>query len=132
MNKQMCTVCKNNFNIVETHLNSSNELFTFCSHCGAEEITNQEVELDDVQLSRIDDVYNAVFEMCKVLADNEDLEYNMNYLGPMTELVINTLLDDKVCDKIYFPGVITNEDGSQMIEQYYIRKEDDDNCGTGV
>ena len=126
MNKQMCDVCNNEFNIVRTHLNDSNELVTICSHCGAELMKEDEVELNALQLCRLDNIYNAVFEMCKVLTDNEELDYNMSYLGPITEFAVNTLLKSKVAHMINFPSVITNKDGSQYIEPYYYLNEEDE------
>lgn len=75
------------------------------------------LELSDEQAARCDEIYNAVYEMCKVVADDEYLEWDMHYLGEITELVANMMVNRGY--KVRFPAIITKEDGTQHIEEYY-------------
>lgn len=124
MNKQMCTVCHEEFNVVKTQPNEyGDHLVTYCSQCGAENIATEEVELTDKQAERCDEVYNAIYDACKVLTENNDLEWNMAYLGEIAEIACNTLLLTGAADKIHFPSVVQDVYGSQHIEEYYTAED---------
>lgn len=73
--------------------------------------------LSDEQSSRCDEIYNAVYEMCKVVADDEKLEWDMYYLGEIAELATNMMMNRGY--KVWFPAIVTEEDGFQHIEEYY-------------
>lgn len=121
MNQQMCTVCHKEFNITRTQPNECGDhLIAFCSECGAENEATEEVELTDRQVERCDEVYNAIYDACKVLTENDELEWNMAYLGEIAEFACNTLLLTGAADKIHFPSVVQDDNyGSQHIEEYY-------------
>ena len=74
-------------------------------------------ELSDEQSARCDEIYNAVYEMCKVIAGDEELEWDMYYIGEIAELVANMMVNRGY--KVRFPAIVTEEDGSQHIEEYY-------------
>lgn len=113
MNKQMCAICNKEFNVVETHINKKGtKIMTRCSNCGAEVNAECEVELNDEQLARNDEIYNAVYDMCKVLTENENLEWDMNYIEEIVQFAISKMLWVNGVNKIRFPGVITSDDGS--------------------
>lgn len=126
MNKQMCSICNKDFNVIETHINNNGtKMMTRCSNCGAEVNAECEVELNDEQLARNDEIYNAIYNMCKVLTENENLEWNMNYIGDIAEFAANTMLR-YVTDKIRFPAVVSYDNyGSQSIEEYYTCDEEE-------
>lgn len=74
-------------------------------------------ELSDEQSARCDEIYNAVHEMCKVVAGDEELEWDMNYIGEIAELAADMMANRGY--KVRFPAVVMEEDGSQRIEEYY-------------
>ncbi len=74
-------------------------------------------KLSDEQLARCDEIYNVVYEMCKVIAGDEELEWDMYYIGEIAELVANMMVNRGY--KVRFPAIVTEEDGSQHIEEYY-------------
>ena len=74
-------------------------------------------ELSDEQSARCDEIYNAVYEMCKVVAGDENLEWDMYYLGEIAELAANMMVGRGY--KVRFPAIVTEEDGSLHIEEYY-------------
>lgn len=74
-------------------------------------------ELSDEQSERCDEIYNAVYEMCKVIAGDEELEWDMYYIGEIAELAANMMVNRGY--KVRFPAIVTEEDGSQHIEEYY-------------
>lgn len=112
-----CTNCNKEFPLVRTFADVD-KLFGVCSHCGASVFTDEEVELSDEQAKRCDEVYEAVLEMCKELVEDPDLEYDMAFIGEITEFAANTLI--KFGNKVHFPAVVTDQDGSQHIEEYYM------------
>lgn len=74
-------------------------------------------ELSDEQSARCDEIYNAVYEMCKVVADDEELEWDMYYLGEIAELAANIMVNRGY--RVRFPAIVTETDGSQYVEEYY-------------
>ena len=82
----------------------------------------QELELSDEQIARNDEIYNAVYDMCKIMAGNDDLEWDMHYIGEIAELAANLLITRG--EKVRFPAVVTGEDGKQHIEEYYEPEEE--------
>ena len=46
---------------------------------------NENLELNDGQLTRIDEIHNAVYGMCKVLPENPNLEWDMYYIGDIAD-----------------------------------------------
>ena len=79
-------------------------------------------ELSDEQTARCDEIYNAFYGMCKVLTEDENLEWDMHYIGEIAELAANLLLL-RGC-KIHFPSVVTYENGKQHVEEYYEPEEE--------
>lgn len=78
---------------------------------------NMELELSDEQFVRNDEIYNAAFEFCKVVAEDENLEWNMEILGQIADYAAELLTSHG--SKVRFPSVVTEEDGTQHIEEYY-------------
>lgn len=116
MNDVVCTNCNNEFPLSRT-FSDGNNIYGVCPHCGASVTADVEVELSDEQVNRCDEVYNAVFEMCKVLAENPELEWDMAYIGEIAEFAANMMILRG--ERVRFPAVVTNPDGSQYIEEYY-------------
>lgn len=74
-------------------------------------------ELTDAQSERIDEIYNMVYEMCKVMTEDENLEWDMYYLGEIAELVAKMMVEKGY--KVRFPAIVDGEDGKQRVEEYY-------------
>lgn len=74
-------------------------------------------ELSDEQSARCDEIYNAVYEMCKVVAGDEKLEWDMYYLGEIAELTANMMVNKGY--RVRFPAIVTKEDGTQRIEEFF-------------
>ena len=74
------------------------------------------VELNDNQLERNDDIYNSVFELCKVLTEKDDLEWDMNFIGDIAEYAVQVLINKGF--KIRFPSIISDGD-NEYIEEFY-------------
>ena len=78
---------------------------------------SMELELSDEQVARNDEIYNAAFEFCKVLAEDKNLEWNMEILGQLADYAAELLTTHG--SKVRFPSVVTEPDGSQHIEEFY-------------
>lgn len=83
----------------------------------------QHPELSGEQVARNDEIYNAVYEMCKVMCENEELEWDMHYIGEIAELTANLMVTRG--ELVRFPAVVTEEDGTQHIEEYYNPEEEE-------
>ncbi len=83
-----------------------------------ENVLNQEeeLELDNEQEARNDEIYGTVFELCKVMAENPELEWDMGFIGEIADCAASILARHGI--RVRFPAVVTNEDGSQYIEEY--------------
>jgi len=77
----------------------------------------ENLELTDAQADRNDDIYEAAFEFCKVLTENPDLEWDMAFLGEIADLAAGIMTEQG--HKVRFPSVVTEEDGTQYIEEFY-------------
>jgi hypothetical protein len=77
----------------------------------------EELELTDAQADRNDEIYEAAFEFCKVLTENPNLKWDMAFLGEIADLAASIMTEQGY--KVRFPSVVTEEDGTQYIEEYY-------------
>lgn len=76
-----------------------------------------EPELSNEHIARIDEIHNAVFEMCKVLVENPDLEWDMSFIGEIADFAADFLCVSGYA--VRYPVIVIGEDGSQHIEEYY-------------
>lgn len=93
--------------------------FVSKKNCSCEETmepSERELELSDSQLERIDEVENAVYELCKILTEDSDIEWNMSYIGEIADLAANVLTNNG--HKVRYPSIVTEPDGRQHIEDY--------------
>lgn len=81
--------------------------------CAGEE----EVELGEKHIERIDEIHHAVYEMCKVLAEKEDLEWDMYYIGEITDFAANILVS--MGNKVRYPAIASGDNGRQYIVEYH-------------
>lgn len=82
----------------------------------------QTCELTDEQSARNDEIYNAVYEMCKVISEDEDLPWDMYYLGEIAELAARMMV--KRGYRVRFPAIVEGEDGNMYVEEYYEPEND--------
>ena len=77
----------------------------------------EDLELSDEQSTRNDEIYNAAFDFCKVMAEDENLEWNMEILGQLADYAAELLTSHG--SRVRYPSVVTEPDGSQHIEEFY-------------
>lgn len=70
-----------------------------------------EIELSDEQSARCDEVYDAVYEMCKILCEEPELEWDMAYIGEIADVAADVLV--RAGKQVRFPAVVTAKDGTQ-------------------
>ena len=78
---------------------------------------NIDLELSDEQTARNDEIYGAAYEFCKVIAEDENLDWNMEILGQLADFAADLLTSHG--SKVKYPAVVTEPDGSQHIEEFY-------------
>ena len=110
-----CLNCGYHFELVKTYYDVDG-LYTVCPKCGVSFDTDEEVELSSEQTARNDEVYETVFAMCKVLTEDEELEWNMAYIGEIADFAASTLA--LAGNRVRFPAVVMKEDGSQYVEEF--------------
>lgn len=78
---------------------------------------NENLELNDEQVARIDKIHNAVYGMCRVLTENPDLEWDMYYIVDIADYAANLLC--LMGNRVRYPAIVTGEDGKQRMEEYH-------------
>ena len=81
-----------------------------------ENILKEELELSDKQAARNDEIYEGVMELCRLMSENPELEWDMSFLGEIADCAASILARHGI--RVHFPAVVTNPDGSQYIEEY--------------
>lgn len=77
------------------------------------------VNFTDAQLERIDSVQNAAYEFCKVLTENDNLEWNMEYIGKIADVASDILVE---CGfKVRYPAHVMTVDGNEYITDWHER-----------
>jgi len=79
--------------------------------------STEDLELSDEQSARNDEIYNAAFDFCKVMVEDENLEWNMEILGQLADYAAELLTGHG--SRVRYPSVVTEPDGSQHIEDFY-------------
>jgi len=85
------------------------------------EAEEEEPELSDEQVTRIDEIHNAVYEMCRVMTENESLEWDMAYIGELADYAAELLAAQGY--PVRYPAIVEDKDGGQRVEDYF-RPED--------
>ena len=83
----------------------------------AETEPTEYLELSDEQSARNDEIYNAAFDFCKVMAEDENLEWDMEILGQLADYAAELLTTHG--SRVRYPSVVTEPDRSQHIEDFY-------------
>ena len=78
--------------------------------------TEEYPELSSEQLKRNDEIYNAVHELCRVFAENKNLEWDMAILGPIADSVACVLVNN--CIPVRFPSVVMDDNEVPYIEEF--------------
>lgn len=74
------------------------------------------MELTNEQIKRQDEIYNGVFELCKIMSENQELEWNMSFIGEIADCAESILTAHGI--KVRFPSIVINSDGSAHVEEY--------------
>ena len=112
MNYVTCETCNHEFGLEKTFV-QDDVLVTKCPKCGAIFEVDEEVEMSDAMAERVDDVENVVYAICCELAQNNELEWNIAYIGEIADIVCDILVEHGI--RVNYPAVVTNEDESQEI-----------------
>ena len=74
----------------------------------------QEVELNQSQLERIDDLHNAVYELCVLFTENPDLEWDMRYIGEIADRITDALVG--YGEGVHYLVVVYDNNGDRIVE----------------
>lgn len=121
MGEVSCPNCEYSFSIVKTYCNAYG-LFTVCPNCKVSFNTEEEVELNDDQVCRCDEIENAVYEMCKVFCEKDDLKWDISFIGEIADAAAEILTMHGF--RVRYPAIVTEQDGSQWIKEYDKRESE--------
>lgn len=95
------------------------DAYVICPHCnnGFKLEDNIELELSDEQLRRLDDIYNATTDFCKVLTEDDNLEGNMEFVGEIVDCAVGVLVE-RLQRPIRYPGIVTTGEKDGVFEEY--------------
>ena len=88
---------------------------------------NNELELSSEQVARIDEIHNAVFEMCKILLEDDDLEWNMEIIGDIADVATDILVEKG--HRVHYPAIVYEDDNDEIgtIYDFVEPEESNDN-----
>lgn len=80
------------------------------------------VELTAEQDARNDEIYDAVFGLCSILAEDEDLEWDMSFIGEIADRAASVMTEHGF--KVRFPSIAYDTDCNgvvtgEHVEEYY-------------
>lgn len=73
-------------------------------------------EFTNKQLERTDEVENAVFELCKLMTE-QDLEWDISYIGEIADIAADVLVRHDF--KVRYPAIVIEPNGYEHIEDYH-------------
>ena len=74
------------------------------------------VELTDAMVERNDEIYNEIYELCRIMTENPEFEWDMSIIGELADYAAMLLTDRGF--KVRFYSIITESDGKEYIETY--------------
>lgn len=75
-------------------------------------------EMTQAQINQLDDIDNATHELCKIMLDNANLNWDMNIIGDVADAVAEVLVKKGL--KVYFPAIVEDpETGLSRVVEYY-------------
>lgn len=75
------------------------------------------IEFTDEQVRRIDEIQNAVFDLCKVMTNDENLQWDISFIGDISDIAADILTNSG--HRVYYPFRVTFKNGTQKIFDYH-------------
>ena len=80
------------------------------------------LELTAEQDARNDEIYDTVFGLCSVLTEEDDLEWDMSFIGQIADYAAKVMTDHGF--RVRFPAIAYDTDSNgvvigEHIEEYY-------------
>ena len=113
MNNVTCPRCSTKFPLKSVLL-SSRGRNAVCTYCGEQFETDEEVELNKEQIRRINEVDNAVYQLCNILVEDQEPVWDIGYISEISDFVVNTLA--LAGYRVRYPAVVHDEDREYIAE----------------
>lgn len=79
---------------------------------------NIPAEMTQPQIMQLDDIDNATHELCKIMLNNADLNWDMSIIGDVADAVAEVLAKKGL--KVYYPAMVEDPTtGETRIAEYY-------------
>lgn len=93
--------------------------YAVCPHCETEFMLDEDanVELTGEQSDRLDIIYDAALEFCRVLTEDPELEHDMSYIGEVTDAAVDILVE-QLRRPIRYPAIVSTEEKDGVYEEY--------------
>lgn len=76
-----------------------------------------EVELSNEQIARLDEIDNAAFDFCKIMTEDRNLKWDMSFIGEIADFAANALTRHGF--KVRYQAIVDDGDDGEHIEEYY-------------
>lgn len=84
-------------------------------------INNKEfknVELTDAQIDKIDQIHSAVYNLCVLMSEKDNLEWSMSYIGEIADCAMDILLEHGV--PVRYPAVVSENDEPEHVQEWFM------------
>lgn len=107
--------------ILESTVKDSEEYilkFKPCFNIKGRKMGESCIEMNQSQVQQLDDIDNSIHELCKIMLNDSNLNWDMNIIGDVAVAVAEVLVRKGL--KVYYPAIIENVDtGERHIINYY-------------
>lgn len=83
---------------------------------------NEKLELTQEQADRLDEIDNAAQEYLKILTNNPDLEWDMEYIGELNRMAAEFMYEEDF--QIYYPSIEIDKDGNEKCIVDYFKPDE--------
>lgn len=77
----------------------------------------KELEFSAEELEQIDAIENSVFNLCSILLNKPDLDWDMSMIGDIADAAADILVSKGY--KVYYPAIVEDENHNEIIVGFY-------------
>lgn len=77
----------------------------------------KELEFSAEELEQIDAVENSVFNLCSILLNKPDLDWDMSMIGDIADAAADILVSKGY--KVYYPAIVEDDNHNEIIVGFY-------------
>lgn len=78
---------------------------------------SENIKMSDSQISRVADIHKAVYNLCSLLAERDDLELSKEYIGEIADFACDILCDMGI--RVRYPAIVIDDEGVESVVDFY-------------